>query len=135
VAKQFTLGKSERIKSRKSLDKLFSDGKYFHASPFKVFYGMEKKSEPAALQFGIGVGTRNFKHAVDRNRVKRITRECYRLQKNELQHLLKEKKISMQVFFIYTSKELPAFDETKEKLAIILKKLEKLVDEIDSANS
>ena len=41
----------------------------------------------------------------------------------------------MQIFFIYTAKELPAFDFTKEKISGVLIKLKKLVDENDPANS
>lgn len=133
--KRFTLGKKERLKSRKALDLLFSEGKQFHVAPFKLLYRFEKEEAIYPLQFGIGVSARNFKKAVDRNRVKRIVRECYRLQKNELQEKLVSRNMTLQVFMIYTARELPSFEETREKLLSILNKLVKLADENFAAHT
>src|ERR1043166_5363776 len=87
VAKQFTLGKSERLKSRKQIEQLFAEGKNFPMSPFRVYYRTSPFVSGSAsnLQFGAAVSAKNFKRAVDRNRIKRLTREAYRLQKNQLQ--------------------------------------------------
>jgi len=115
LTKQFTLGKKERLKSRKQIEQLFKQGKSFAIYPFKIYYVLnsiqitprpENSTDsrlwtpPSAkatggkpdsrLLFGVGAGTRNFKKAVDRNRIKRLTREAYRLQKNALQQKLLE---------------------------------------------
>ena len=63
-----------------------------------------------------------------------MTREAYRLQKKQLQETLTQKKIQLNVFFIYTGKELPVFNVVKEKVNVILSKLTKIVDEINSPN-
>ena len=63
-----------------------------------------------------------------------MTREAYRLQKKQLQETLTQKKIQLNVFFIYTGKELPVFNVVKEKVNVILNKLTKIVDEINSPN-
>jgi len=81
------------------------------------------------LQFGVGVSSKNFKKAVDRNRIKRLTREAWRLQKNELKELLKTSNKQLNVFFIYTGKELPDFATIKDKVAVALKKLSGKVNE------
>src|SRR5205809_6930341 len=93
MAKQFTLGKSERLKSRKLIELLFKNGRSFNAFPFRVYYIEEKIifDEPN-VHFGGGVSTKNFKKAVDRNRIKRLTREGWRLQKQPLIESLKPKK-------------------------------------------
>ncbi|MBI2730810.1 MAG: ribonuclease P protein component [Sphingobacteriales bacterium] len=131
MAKQFTLGKNERLKSRKQIEQLFKEGKSFAVFPYKVFYRIAHCQLPTAnvLQFGIGVSNRNFKKAVDRNKIKRLSREAWRVQKNELKERVIKKNITLNIFFIYTGKEIVEYSFVKEKVAVILKKLIKLVDE------
>ena len=64
-----------------------------------------------------------------------MTREAYRLQKNPLQETLKEAKLQLNLFFIYTGKELPVFNTVKEKVNVILNKLSKIVNESNSPNT
>jgi ribonuclease P protein component len=137
VSKRFTLGKHERLKSRKQIDILFNDAKNFSVFPFRVHYRLvtETTDTPATLQFGVGVSTRNFKKAVNRNRVKRLVREAYRLQKETLQIKLQERKKTLHLFVNYTARELPDFNTIKEKTSVILKKILKLIDEHDNASA
>jgi ribonuclease P protein component len=79
------------------------------------------------LQCGVAVSSRNFKKAVSRNRVKRIVREVYRLQKLPLQNLLKEQDKYLIVFIIYVGKELPVFYEVNGKMEIALQQLVNVV--------
>ena len=125
MAKQFTLGKNERLKSRKQIEQLFNDGQRFSISPFRIFYSFQNSSAPVnqLLQAGFGASSRNFKTAVDRNRIKRLTKEAWRLQKNDLGDLLKEQNRKLNVFFIYTGKELPAYDEVYNNMKKIVSKL------------
>jgi ribonuclease P protein component len=122
VAPQFTLGKNERLKSRKQIEQLFSEGKKFSINPFRIFYLLKESSTPP-LQFGVSVSNKNFKRAIDRNRIKRIVREAWRLQKNIFQQQLREKGKQLHVFIIYTGKEIPGFSEVSEKVKKILDKL------------
>jgi ribonuclease P protein component len=78
-------------------------------------------------QAGFGAGSRHFKKAVDRNRIKRLSREAYRLQKQPLIDVLAEKGLSMALFFIYTGKELPDHNTVKVKIGVLLQKLIKEV--------
>ena len=115
------------MKSRKQIEFLFKEGKSFPAFPFRVYYSVQPL--PVAdcpLLFGVAAGTRNFKKAVDRNRIKRLIREAWRLQKNELKQKLIEKNLQLHVFFIFTGKELPDYKLIAEKTAIALQKLEQL---------
>lgn len=139
MAKQYTLGKEERLKSRKRIEQLFKTGRTLNVFPFRVFYLLNRvtagtgksfpKDSGTKLQFGAGAGTRNFKKAVDRNRIKRVIREAWRLQKNILPAKLKAKNTSLDVFIIYTAKELPDYDTVYNKVHVILEKLAKLIDE------
>jgi ribonuclease P protein component len=131
--KQFTLHKRERVKKRKDIDYLFKEGEVFTVSPLRVIYFFKKQeSLPTAgsqifLQAGVGVSKRHFKKAVARNRIKRLMREAYRLQRMGLQNLLKEKGYLLQVFFIYTGKELPDYLLIKEKMATALLQLQQKI--------
>jgi ribonuclease P protein component len=75
------------------------------------------------IQFSVGVSARNFKKAVDRNRIKRLTREAYRLQKGFLYTKMKERNQQLAVFFIYTGKELPDYKTVHEKIGLTLQRL------------
>jgi ribonuclease P protein component len=79
------------------------------------------------LQAGVTVSSRNFKKAVQRNRVKRVLREVYRLQKLPLQNALISGQKSLALFFIYTSKTMPVYKEVSEKMEVILQKLQENV--------
>jgi ribonuclease P protein component len=127
VSKQFTFGKNERLKSRKRIKQLFNGGKKITVPPYRVLYIVEP-AETYSLSFSAGVSAKNFKKAVDRNRIKRLTREAYRLQKQTLQEKIKEKKIGLNVFFIYTARELPSYDEVYKKIGSVLNKLLKVIE-------
>jgi ribonuclease P protein component len=127
VAEKLTLGKNERLKSRKLIEQLFSEGNKFGIVPFRIFY-LYKEEEKMSLQFGVGVSSRNFKKSVDRNRVKRLIREAYRLQKSTLQNILKEKNGELNLFVIYTGKELPAYAEVFTKMKNVLDKLYNIIN-------
>jgi ribonuclease P protein component len=127
-----SLNKKERLKSRKEIDFLFKEGKSFPLTPFRVYYRIKTIAEGDTniyLQAGVGVSSRNFKKAVDRNRIKRLSREAYRLQKQSLLDTLVAANKEMRLFIIYTGRELPQFELVKEKTAIILKRLQTLVHE------
>ncbi|MEO9023123.1 MAG: ribonuclease P protein component [Ginsengibacter sp.] len=126
MTQRFTLKASERLKSRKVIQQLFKEGDSFSYSPFRVMY-IETANVISPLQAGFTASTRNFKKATDRNRIKRLMRESYRLQKNSLHLLLEENHKNIAVFFIYTSNELPQYKFVFEKMGSILKKLETLL--------
>ena len=129
MPKQFTLGKNERLKSRKSIEQLFKEGKKIVVAPYKVLYASVPLYKGSSLLFGTGVSAKIFKKAVDRNRIKRLTREAWRLQKQDLQNRLKEQNNQLHVFLIYTGKELPAYDEVHKKIGLVLKKIDKIIGE------
>ncbi|HMK25790.1 MAG TPA: ribonuclease P protein component [Chitinophagaceae bacterium] len=127
MAKKLTLGKNERLKSRKQTELLFSEGKKFSITPFRVHYLFNEPASPP-LQFGVGVSNKNFKKAVDRNKIKRRVREAYRLQKITLHQKVKEKKGQLNLFFIYNGKEIPEFSGIFDTMKKILDKLCHIID-------
>jgi ribonuclease P protein component len=126
VAKQYTLGKNERLKSRKSIEQLFSEGKKFVVPPFRILYKLLPSPGAPSLLFGTAISSKNFKRAVDRNKIKRLTREAYRLQKLPLQERIAARNGQLQIFFIYTARELPEYSEIYKKMGAALEKLDKI---------
>src|SRR5215467_236249 len=114
---RFTWRKGERLKSRKLIEQVFREGRSFSVFPFRVHYlWMAATSVP--LQTGFGAGSRHFRRAVDRNRIKRLGREAYRLQRQPLYDHLMERQRALAVFFIYTGKELPPYEMLNQKIGV-----------------
>lgn len=81
------------------------------------------------LQAGFTVSSRQFKKAVDRNRIKRLMREAYRHQKGAIRLLPQLNTCNLNLFFIYIGKELPEYDLIYEKIGGALSRLMKLTIE------
>ncbi|NOT52148.1 MAG: ribonuclease P protein component [Chitinophagaceae bacterium] len=126
MTRKFTLGKDERLKSRKLIDELFDKGQKFSTGFFRVHFLFNESAE-SKLQFGAGVSNKNFKKAVDRNRIKRLTKEAWRLQKNELNEKLLLSGKMMNVFLIYTGKTIPEYSGVFETITKIINKLTKTI--------
>jgi len=128
LAGKYTLGKTERLKSRKKIEALFSSGQRITSVPFLVYYRVHNDSVPSILQAGFNASKKNFKKAVDRNRAKRILREVYRLQNTALKNRIKTGMKSLDIFIIYTGKELPVYNEVYVKFEPVLQKLIAIYD-------
>ena len=123
MVKKFTLNKTERLKRRKIIEQLFSEGRAVSAFPIRVQYKLVDELLAEPLQAGFSASSRTFKRAVDRNRIKRLMREAYRLQKEPLEQALQTKQRRLALFLIYTGKELPEYALVKEKINVVLTKL------------
>lgn len=124
---RYFLKATDRLKSRKAIEELFAKGKSFSEFPLRVFW--ISGEDEAGLKAGFTASSRNFKKAVDRNRIKRLMRESYRLQKDLLENENNPGMKSLHVFFIYTGKDLPEYRLVFEKTGAALKRLVKLIHE------
>ncbi len=126
---RYRLGKNDRLKSRKAIEYLFAKGNSFSISPLRILYTLSPADSPMNVQVGFAVSSRNFKKAVHRNRIKRLMREAWRLQKNELQLSPLLASQCLNLFLIYTGKELPEYTLVFEKTTLVITRLLKLADE------
>ena len=106
---RFTFNKNERLCSKKVIDKLFLKGSSVFSFPVKLVFIETRLSEKIPVQAGFSVGKRNFKHAVQRNLIKRRMREVYRLNKAGFYNEIGDKQVA--VFFIYTGKTIAEYKQ------------------------
>ena len=123
-----TLGKQERLCSRKLIDSLFKGGgsRAMSGFPLRMVYAMTERheGEPAA-QMLVSVPKRCFKRAVKRNRIKRLVREAYRLNKHILADALErhEPQMSATMAFIYTDSHLHDYATVEQRVRNLLTRL------------
>jgi ribonuclease P protein component len=122
----FSFSKDEKLKSKKVIDSLFSNGKSVAKYPLRLVYIEATEEQTIPLKMGVSVSKKHFKHAVDRNYFKRVLRECYRLNKNLLIPNLNKKYSAM--FFYQTSDRL-SYHEINDKTVQLFEKFLKTVQE------
>lgn len=120
---QHTYGPLERLKSRKRIDRLFREGKRLSQPPLLVIYRVYPGPQPATLQAGVTVRKKQFKRAVDRNRVKRLLREAYRLQNGALKAAVANADMSLDLFVLYTGQAMPSYADLYGCMTEALRKL------------
>lgn len=123
---QFTYKKQEKLKSRKLIKLLFEEGKKTSVFPIMLLYLQVEHDSNYLVQAGVTVSKKNFKSAVDRNRIKRLLRETYRLNKPFLYEKLENKYIFM---FIYLGKEELKYQLIDEKMKAILDQFQNIIAE------
>ncbi|HEV3222951.1 MAG TPA: ribonuclease P protein component [Puia sp.] len=131
--KPYSLGKSQRLKSRKQIDILFEKGKKITQFPFRLLYLAEPGKRE--VKAGFTVSSKNFPRAVDRNRIKRLSRESYRIQKIELENLILKNRTALSLFFIYTGREIISYEEISTGLKQVLDKLIRVINADDTQNT
>jgi ribonuclease P protein component len=125
-----TLKKNERLSSTKLIDKLFSKGKSFVVYPFRIVWLSipEDIEESPKVSILTSVSKKKFKTAVKRNKVKRLMRESYRLNKHPLHSHLNDKNKKIAVAFIYLDTEIKEYSffekKIKEALDVLIKRIE-----------
>jgi len=119
-----TFKKSERLCSKVLIERLIATGNHISVFPFKLMW-MPIEESNAAAKIVISVPKRNFKKAVDRNKIKRRIREAYRKNKNTLYGELGNKKIVLMIVFV--SKEKEPYKVIEEKTIELIHKLTKTI--------
>ena len=122
-----TFKKEERVSLQKEIDLLFGEGVSFISYPLRVIYVEKKPLSGVDTSILVSVSKKKFKQAVKRNRLKRLIRESYRLNKKTLCRHLKEKDSGLLIAFLFVGKEL---SEYKEIEAAVTKALNILIERL-----
>jgi len=120
---KFTYPKTEKLKSKITIDLLFSKGKSVSKYPLRLVfvesdYGIAEGSEQK-IKMGVSVSKKYFKHSVDRNYFKRVLRETYRLNKHLLVDHLDKPHAMM---FFYQTKDRLSYEEINTKTIQLFEK-------------
>jgi ribonuclease P protein component len=119
-----TFKKQERLSGQKIIDTLFSEGKIFVVSPFRVVWLEYELSGHSPAQVLISVSKKRIKKAVDRNLVKRRIREAYRKNKDEFYEFLNHKGVKCAFALLYNSDLIAEYKEIEEKINLLLQRFQ-----------
>ena len=120
-----TLPKSERLSSRKAIQALFTSGNRFTEYPISVSYVISKEGKNFWDKVGVSVSKRKFASAVKRNRIKRMMREAYRLNKTDLVDFCEKEQMEVHVFFVYLEKTEVPYQLLQDKISKLLIRLQR----------
>jgi len=117
--------KKERLSSRTEIDTLFKSGQSFLEFPFKVIHKSEPIPENSLGEVGVlvTVPKRIYKKAVDRNVLRRRTKEAYRLHKSSIYKAIETKEIKVKIALIYIGPKPLSYNEISSKIILILNRL------------
>lgn len=113
-----TFNKKERLKSKKEIELLFSEGKSISKYPVRLVYRKSTFEENIKIRTGVSASKRNFKKAVDRNCIKRLMRESYRKNK----YIVPNTTHQFTFMFLFLGKEIPEYSLIESKIKGILQK-------------
>ncbi|MDO6605578.1 ribonuclease P protein component [Arenibacter palladensis] len=124
----FSFPKKEKLKSKKLIEQLFAEGIGVTNYPIKLVYLKTSFEDDSKCKVGVTASKRNFKSAVKRNRIKRLMRESYRLNKHLIFNNIEG---NFAFMFLYLGKEMPSQSKITDAMIPLMRKF---IDEIAKAS-
>jgi ribonuclease P protein component len=118
-----SFGKNYKLCSKKLIETLFKEGKSVKAFPFTLVYLKQENSADVPFQMVISAPKKINRHAHDRNRIKRVSREVIRKNKFILEDFLTETNQQLAIFLVCTAKEELSTEQMDKKIKKLLTQL------------
>ena len=115
----FSLQKKERIKSKKLMENVFAEGRKINHYPLRLIYLPTQFEDDSQFKIAVVAPKKVFRSAVKRNRIKRLLKEAYRLNKSII---FNNSKGNFALVFLYLGKEMPDYRQIEEKMVMLLQK-------------
>lgn len=112
----FSFSKKEHLCSESQITELFQSGESFISYPVRVVLQVREAVGEPEIRVVMSVPKKKLKHAVDRNRVKRLLRETYRLNKQELWSQAIGLNLSVRMAFIWIPSEVLGHPKVEKKM-------------------
>lgn len=119
-----TFSRSSRLKSSQLIKDVVHQRQSLFCFPVKCFYTVQKSSVNLPPKVAFLVSKKRFHHAVDRNRVKRLLREAYRLNSHECKF---PDSVSVMMCWMFVGVELPTYEQVDEAARHIFKEMQSIV--------
>ncbi|WP_411893998.1 ribonuclease P protein component [Winogradskyella sp. A2] len=115
----FKYGNKDKLKSKKLIEKLFNEGQAVTVYPLRLIYLKTEFLDNSTLKTGVSVSKKQHKAAVSRNRIKRLLREAYRLNKP---NFFNNSSTSYAFMILYLSKDGTTFASINETVKLLFQK-------------
>lgn len=115
-----TFGKKQKLKSKIALERTFTEGKKIKAFPIIARHSHSSHEGDFPFQVATTVSKRRFRKAVSRNRIKRLMREAWRLQKHRVEQNWKVGDPKEALIFLYIGNRIPTFEECMKNISRIV---------------
>lgn len=114
--------RSERLKSKGTIDRLFKEGEKVGAGKLLLIYHSEEGT--GKFRFGTGAPKKRLKKARDRNRSKRVLRELIRAQKDRIKTELGKRELDAELFFLYRGDRPPSYETLRKEMIRLMERWE-----------
>lgn len=126
---RFTLKKDERIRGSKRIEYLFVNGLSFVSYPLRVVFIEQSRVTSSQVSIFVSVPKKKIKSAVARNRVRRLIREAYRLNKYTFDRNCLNENQMLEIAFVYLKNEMSDYETIERSVRKALKEIEKQLKE------
>jgi len=123
TAKRNTFRKPEKICNQNQIDALFKEGKSLKSGLFRLLFVETETTGKVPVQVLIAVPKKNLRHAVDRNRMKRLIREAYRLSKHLILDEYSKAGKHLDIAIIFMGKQCVSQSDTLTAINVLMDRL------------